>query len=303
MSTEDIPFKKTMEFAYGEPRELAPGVIRLVANNPSPFTFHGTNTYIVGEKDLALIDPGPDDEAHFDAIMKTAAGRPITHILITHTHRDHTDGLPRLHQATGAKVCAHGRKAWSPGSLRNSPSGAEFIDMDFKPDIVMDDGDSVSGTGWSLEALFTPGHAPDHLCFADASRKVLFCGDHVMSWNTSVVAPPEGNMADYMRSLERLLTREETVFMPGHGGRIENPSRMVKAFIVHRRWREQAILDAVRAGHTTIDRIVALVYQGLDPRLVNAASLSVLAHVEHLVERGLVHCDGPPSLDRSLAAV
>jgi glyoxylase-like metal-dependent hydrolase (beta-lactamase superfamily II) len=301
--TADIPFKTTMEFAYGEPRVLAPGVTRLVANNPGPFTFHGTNTYLVGETELALIDPGPADDAHFEAIMKAAAGRPISNILITHSHRDHTDGLERVRQATGARVCARGRSAWSAGKLRHSPSGAEFIDVDFRPDVVLGDGDAVSGPGWSLEALFTPGHAPDHLCFSEPTRKVLFCGDHVMGWNTSVVAPPEGNMADYMRSLERLLKREETVFMPGHGGRIEQPVRMVKAYIVHRRWREQAILEAVRTGHNTIERIVALVYQGIDSRLVNAASLSVLAHVEHLVERGLVRCDGPPSFDRPLAAV
>lgn len=301
--TAEIPFKKTMEFAYGEPRELAPGVLRLVANNPSPFTFHGTNTYLIGSKELALIDPGPEDEAHFEAIMRAAAGRPITHILITHTHRDHTDGLERLRAATGAKICARGRSRHAQGSLKTSPSGAEFIDIEFKPDIVLSDGDAVSGPDWHLEALFTPGHAPDHLCFSDPERNVLFCGDHVMSWNTTVVAPPEGNMSDYMRSLEKLLDRKETVFMPGHGGRIEQPSRMVKAYMVHRRWREQAILDAVRQGHTTIDRIVALVYQGLDARLVKAASLSVLAHVESLVERGLISCDGPPDLDRPLSAV
>jgi glyoxylase-like metal-dependent hydrolase (beta-lactamase superfamily II) len=301
--SEDIPFKKTMDFAYGEPRELVPGVVRLVANNPSPFTFKGTNTYLVGDTSLALIDPGPEEAAHFDAIMKTAAGRPITHIFITHTHRDHTDGLERVQKATGALVCAYGRAAWSPSKLAISPSGAEFIDIDFKPDIVLRDGDVVSGPGWEFEALFTPGHAPDHLCFADKSRGVMFCGDHVMSWNTSVVAPPEGNMADYMASLEKLLAREEAVFMPGHGGRIEQPQRMVKAYIVHRRWREQAILDAIRAGHTTIKQVVAQVYQGLDPRLVNAASLSVLAHVEHLIARGLVQFDGPPSFDQPLAAV
>ena len=299
----DIPFKKTMEFVYGEPKELAPDVLRLVANNPSPFTFHGTNTYLIGTRELALIDPGPADDAHIAAIMKTAGTRPITHIFITHTHRDHTDGLERLQKATGAKVAARGRAAWEAGALRLSPSGAEFIDMDFKPDIVLDDRDVVTGSDWALEAIFTPGHAPDHLSFADASRKVLFCGDHIMSWNTTVVAPPEGNMADYMRSLERLLPREETVFLPGHGGRIEQPTRMVKAYIVHRRWREQAILDAIRSGNTTIAGIVAQVYQGLDPKLINAASLSVLAHVEHLISRDLVSCEGPPSFDRPLAAV
>lgn len=301
--TTDIPFKKTMEFAYGEPHELAPGVVRLVANNPSPFTFHGTNSYLVGTKELALIDPGPEDDAHFEAIMRTAAGRPVTHIFITHTHRDHTDGLERLAAATGAKVCARGRSLRAPGTLETSPSGAEFIDIDFNPDIVMDDGDAISGPDWRLEALFTPGHAPDHLCFAEAKSNVLFCGDHVMSWNTTVVAPPEGSMTEYMRSLEKLLDRPEAVFLPGHGGRIEQPSRMVKAYIVHRRWREQAILDAVRQGHTTIDRIVAAVYQGLDHRLVRAASLSVLAHIESLVHRGLVSCDGPPALDRPVSAV
>lgn len=301
--TAEIAFKKTMEFAYGQPRELAPGVVRLVANNPSPFTFHGTNTYLVGTKELALIDPGPEDDAHFEAIMRAAAGRPITHIFVTHTHRDHTDGLERLRAATGAKVCARGRSRRPPGSLETSPSGAEFIDIDFSPDIVLQDGDVVTGPDWRLEALFTPGHAPDHLCFAEANSNVLFCGDHVMAWNTTVVAPPEGSMTDYMRSLEKLLDRPEAVFMPGHGGRIEQPSRMVKAYIVHRRWREQAILDAVRQGHTTIDRIVAAVYQGLDARLVRAASLSVLAHIESLVERGLVSCDGPPDLDRPVSAV
>lgn len=301
--TAEIPFKKTMTFAYGEPRELSPGVVRLVANNPSPFTFHGTNTYLIGTKELALIDPGPEDEAHFQAIMRTAAGRPITHIFITHTHRDHTDGLERLRAATGAKICARGRARHAPSSLKTSPSGAEFADIEFEPDIVMNDGDVVSGPDWQLEALFTPGHAPDHLCFSEPERNVLFCGDHVMSWNTTVVAPPEGNMSDYMQSLEKLLDRKETVFMPGHGGRIEQPSRMVKAYMVHRRWREQAILDAIRQGHTKIDRIVAVIYEGLDPRLIRAASLSVLAHVESLVERGLVSCDGPPDLDRPLSAV
>ena len=205
-------------------------------------------------------------------------------------------------EVTGAKVCARGRSLRSPGSLKTSPSGAEFIDIDFSPDIVMGDGDAVSGPDWRLEALVTPGHAPDHLCFAEASSNVLFCGDHVMSWNTTVVAPPEGNMTDYMRSLEKLLERKEPVFMPGHGGRIEQPNRMVKAYIVHRRWREQAILDAVRQGHVTIDRIVAAVYQGLDPKLVRAASLSVLAHIESLIDRGLVSCDGPPGLDRPVSA-
>jgi glyoxylase-like metal-dependent hydrolase (beta-lactamase superfamily II) len=299
---DELAFKTTMEFSYGEPRELAPGVLRVVANNPGPFTFKGTNTYLVGTTELAVIDPGPDDPAHIDAIMAAAGPRRVTHILVTHTHRDHTDGLERLRQVTGAKVCGYGRSPLAPKTASTTPSGSEFIDYDFRPDIALRDGDAVSGPGWRLEAVFTPGHAPDHLCFALPQCRVLFCGDHVMAWNTTVVAPPEGNMADYMRSLGRLAARSDEFFMPGHGGRIDQPARWVKAYLLHRQWREQAILDAIRSGHTTIEQIVNLVYCGIDERLRNAASLSVLAHVEHLMARGLVQCEGAPTLDRRFSA-
>ena len=301
----DLTFKKTMEFEYGVPMELAPGVARIVANNPSPFTFKGTNTYLVGTNDLALIDPGPEDPAHFDATMKAIAGRRVSHILITHTHRDHTNGLARILDATGAITCGFGRTALKAGDVRMSPSGSEFVDQDFAPGIVMRHGDKIAGSNWALEAVFTPGHAPDHLCFALSDRRVLFSGDHVMAWNTTVVAPPEGNMADYMASLNVLLARAggDDVYLPGHGGRIENPGRVTKAFIVHRTWREQAILAAIRDGTDTITTIVSRVYQGLDVRLVKAASLSVQAHVEHLISRGLVRCDGPLTFDRHLSAV
>jgi glyoxylase-like metal-dependent hydrolase (beta-lactamase superfamily II) len=303
--TAELTFKKTMVFEYGVPMDLAPGVARIVANNPSPFTFKGTNTYLVGTTDLALIDPGPDDPAHFDATMKAIAGRRVSHVLITHTHRDHTDGLPRILSATGAVTCGFGRTALKPGDLRSSPSGSEFVDQDFAPDIVMRHGAKLSGSDWELEAVFTPGHAPDHLCFALADRRLLFSGDHVMAWNTTVVAPPEGNMADYIASLNVLLERAggDHAYLPGHGGRIESPARVVKAFIVHRTWREQAILGAIREGTNTIRTIVSRVYQGLDERLVKAASLSVQAHVEHLISRGLVRCDGPMTIDQPLSAV
>jgi glyoxylase-like metal-dependent hydrolase (beta-lactamase superfamily II) len=300
---EQLAFKTTMEFAYGQPRELAPGIARVVANNPGPFTFKGTNTYLIGTTDLAVIDPGPDDSAHFDAIMAAVGPRRVTHILITHTHRDHTDGLERLRQATGAKACGYGRAPRAPETVGTSPSGNEFIDRDFRPDIVLRDGDAISANGWRLEAVFTPGHAPDHLCFALAQGRVLFSGDHVMAWNTSVVAPPEGNMADYMRSLVRLAARDDELYMPGHGGRIDQPARWVKAYLLHRHWREQVILDAIKSGHATIEQIVNFVYRGIDDRLINAASLSVLAHVEHLIARGLVQCEGPPSSGRRLSPV
>ena len=296
-----------MEFAYGEPRELAPGVLRLVANNPSPFTFKGTNTYIVGAGEVALIDPGPADAAHLQAILAAIGGRRLSHILITHTHRDHVDGLAALVAATGARTAGFGRRAVAPGTRVTSPSGSEHVDEDFVPDVRLAHGDRLEGDGWAVTALHTPGHAPDHLCFAleypGEPAGVLFSGDHVMGWNTSVVAPPEGSMADYLRALELLGGRRDRVYLPGHGGRVDEPQRLVKAFLLHRRMREQAILDCIRGGASTVTAIVPVIYRDLDPRLVKAASLSVLAHVEHLIARGLVRCDSPLSADRALFAV
>ena len=223
---DDLPFRKEIHFEYGVPSLLAPGVRRIVANNPGPFTYKGTNTYLVGSgPEIALIDPGPEDDAHFSAIMQSVAGARITHVLITHTHRDHTAGLERLIAATDAKTCGFGRTAREREAKRTSPSGGEFVDKDFTPDIRLCDGDRLEAAGVVMTALHTPGHAPDHLCFALEGTGILFSGDHVMSWNTSVVAPPEGNMADYIRALERLLERTDEVYLPGHGGRLPQPQR------------------------------------------------------------------------------
>lgn len=300
-----LTFNTDMAFTYGESQPVAPGVQRLVANNPSVFTHKGTNSYIIGENALVVIDPGPQDAAHHAALLRVIAGRPVSHIVITHTHRDHTDGLADLVTVTGAKVAGYGRTAANPGVLKLSPSGGEFVDADFKPDIVLADRDRLDADGFALEAVFTPGHAPDHLCLAMPGTGVLFSGDHIMGWNTTVVAPPEGDMADYFASLERLLTRgsEDTVYLPGHGGEIKDPQRVVRAYMVHRRWREQAILGAIRDGKSTIDAIVALIYAQLDSRLVKAASLSVQAHVEHLIRQQLVVCDGPVGFASDLRAV
>src|SRR5262245_53439400 len=232
---EGPQFRTTMDFTYGVPRELAPGVVRLVANNPGPFTFKGTNTYLVGSGEaLALIDPGPEDAAHHDAILAAVARRRVSHILITHTHRDHVDGLPALVAATGAMTAGFGRRAAEPGARRTSASGGEYIDQDFAPDTVLAHGDRLAHDGWAFTAVHTPGHAPDHLCFELEGTGVLFSGDHVMGWNTSVIAPPEGNMANYMRSLELLSGRaaRDRVYFPGHGGRVEEPQRLVKAFLL-----------------------------------------------------------------------
>jgi glyoxylase-like metal-dependent hydrolase (beta-lactamase superfamily II) len=301
--TEALPFKTTMTFAYGEPRQLAPGVVRIVANNPNHFTFKGTNTYLIGTDPVALIDPGPDDPAHLAAILRALGGRRLSHILVTHTHHDHVDGLPALIAATAAKTVGYGRKARNPGAKRTSAAGGEYVEADFVPDLAMQGGDRLEGEGWTFEALFTPGHAPDHLCFALMGTDILFSGDHVMGWNTSVVAPPEGNMGAYIRSLELLTERSERTYFPGHGGQVEEPQRLVKAYLLHRRMREHAIRDCIRQGHNTAQAIVPVVYRGLDPKLLNAASLSVLAHVEHLKERGLVAYAAPLSESRVLSAV
>jgi glyoxylase-like metal-dependent hydrolase (beta-lactamase superfamily II) len=296
-------FKTNMSFAYGVAAELHKGVARIVANNPSPLTFKGTNTYLVGTSSLAVIDPGPADATHLAAILDAANGRKITHILSTHAHRDHVDGIAALKAETGALLCAYRRKSADLIPLANTPQGRDFIDLDLMPDIDLGAGDSVSGEGWALTALHTPGHAPDHLCFALEGENVLFSGDHVMAWNTTVVAPPEGCMADYIRSLEVLLERSDAVYFPGHGGRIEEPQRTVKAYLFHRRLREQAILKALKDGAANIRAIVPVIYPDIPARLAMAATLTVLAHVELLVEKGQVSAAGPLSADLPLSAV
>ncbi len=303
---EALRFRTEMEFAYGVPRELRPGVVRIVAENPSPFTYKGTNTYLVGTRELALIDPGPAIAAHTGAIMAAAAGRPITHIFITHTHRDHVDGLPAAITATGARTYGFGPYELVSKVAERDGGGERggHTDRTWQPDVRLADCTSIQGDGWTLTAVHTPGHTPDHLAFALEGTGVLFSGDHVMGWNTSVVAPPEGRMGDYNRSLEKLMAREaDTVYLPGHGGRIEAPQRTAKAYLLHRRMREQAILDAVVAGARGVEAVVAQVYKGLDERLIPAAALSTLAHVEHLAERGLLRFEPPLSTASALSAV
>ncbi len=297
-----LKFNTDMAFTYGVASPMGPGVVRVVANNPGPFTFKGTNTYLVGSTTLAVIDPGPDDDAHRDAILAAAGTRPITHILSTHAHRDHVDGIAKLKAATGALVGAYPRDPEAGHiALQDSPSGKLFVDYDFQPDLALQGGDTIEGKDWALTAIHTPGHAPDHLCFALDGRPLVFSGDHVMAWNTTVIAPPEGRMADYVASLEILLDRRDDVFLPGHGGRIREPQRTVKAYLLHRNWRERSILDALAKGMTTIRQIVPEVYRGLDPRMIPAATLSVQAHVEYLIEKGQVAGDWPLTPDRALS--
>lgn len=299
---DSLKFKTEMAFTYGEPSPMGPGIVRLVAPNPSPLTHKGTNTYLIGSTSLAVIDAGPDSDEHRAAILKAAAGRPITHILSTHAHRDHVDGVAKLKAETGALVAAYARDPEAGRvALENSPSGRYFVDYDFEPDIPLTGGDRIEGADWGLTAIHTPGHAPDHLCFAVDGRRVVFSGDHVMAWNTTVIAPPEGRMADYEASLEILLDRNDDVFLPGHGDRLSEPQRTVRAYLLHRNWREKSVLDALTGGATTIRRIVPQVYRDLAPQLIPAATLSVQAHVEYLIEKGLVASDLPLTPDRDLS--
>jgi glyoxylase-like metal-dependent hydrolase (beta-lactamase superfamily II) len=261
---------------------LAPGLRRLVAPNASAFTYTGTCAYIVGEGEVAILDPGPDDEEHLHRLLAATNGERVAYVVVTHTHRDHSALAGRLAAATGAQLVGARPHVPRPGA----PQGLDAShDLSYAPAQVLSDGESVEFGDHRLTALATPGHAGNHLCFAWGDS--LFSGDHVMAWSTSVVAPPDGVMADYMASLERLREREDAIYWPGHGGPVRDPRRYVRGLITHRRQRETAILARLDAGPATIAEIVEKNYAGLAPRLKGAAALSTLAHLEDLLARGL----------------
>ena len=293
-----LPFSRDFDCDYGVAEWVTPGLRRVVANNPSPFTFKGTNSYIAGTGRVAIIDPGPDDEAHRAALLGELerGGERVSHIFLTHTHKDHFAGLAKLAAITGAEILGFGSDPASRRAIQHDPASELFLEADFVPDRALKGGERVAGADWQLDAVYTPGHAPDHLCFALNDGETLLSGDHVMGWNTTVVAPPEGNMGDYIRSLEVLLKRPETIYFPGHGGRVDQAQRLVKAFIMHRRWREAQILDCLRDGLDTIDLIVPKIYESLPAPLRAAAAYSVLAHLELLAETGRVAADSQPGL-------
>jgi glyoxylase-like metal-dependent hydrolase (beta-lactamase superfamily II) len=269
---------------------VSPMVRRLVAPNPSPFTFNGTCTYIVGQGRVAIVDPGPDDDSHLAALLAAVEGEQIETILITHTHRDHSVGAKKLRAATGARVV--GAAPFAPRG--DGSTGLDSAhDRDYSPDLVLADGERWRGDGYTIEAIATPGHCSNHLCFALLEENTLFSGDHVMGWSTSIVAPPDGSMRGYMDSLDKMRGRPETIYWPGHGGPVVEPQRYLRALIHHRRQREVSILNTLTNGPQTIPALVARIYVGLNPSLTHAAGLSTLAHLEDLSERGMVLSEAP----------
>lgn len=300
-----IPFSKDLTFEYGVAHRVAPKIRRIVAKNPSHFTLYGTGTYIVGEGDVAVIDPGPDDPAHIDAIVAELAGETLTHILVTHTHRDHSPGTRLLQAALGGKSYGFGPhgsgQPESSGKIAPSAEVEEGGDHDFTPDQRLHDGDIIEGAGFTIEAVHTPGHCSNHMCFRLREERVLFCGDHVMGWSTTVVAPPDGDMLAYMRSLRKLLGAGDTLYVPTHGPTIANPDPFVDAYIAHRQDRERQILDCLGRGIGRVFAMVEDMYAEVDPRLHPAAAYSVLAHLIHLVETGRAESDGPPTLETTYA--
>jgi glyoxylase-like metal-dependent hydrolase (beta-lactamase superfamily II) len=295
---DDIPFNKTLELAPDTVDEPVPGVRRVMANNPGPFTFKGTLSYIVGRGKVAIVDPGPDDAAHIGALLDAVRGETVTHIFVTHTHRDHSPAVPAIKAATGATVYAEGpHRAARPLHIGEHNPLDSSGDRDFRPDVQLKDGEVVEGDGWAIEAVTTPGHTANHMAFALKDRGILFAGDHVMGWATSIVAPPDGAMSDYMASLDKLARRGENLYFSGHGPAIPDAKRFVNYYILHRKAREASILHRLGKGAADIPSIVRAIYIGIDPRLTGAAGLSVLAHMEDLVARGLVETDGAPAID------
>jgi len=287
-----IPFVRDFDFAYGRRDQLSPLIQRVIANNPGPFTYSGTATFIVGQASagagVAVIDPGPADEDHLAALLSAVDGRTVSHVLVTHTHRDHSPLAHPFANAVGAPILA----ARPPERQTHASSTLDEEEDDrFQPDTILSGGEMITGDGWTVKAMFTPGHASNHMAFALLDENALFCGDHIMGWSTTVVAPPDGNMSDYMASLDAVIAQDFSALWPTHGPPIIAPSAFLAAYRLHRRDREAQILGRVQAGDADIATMVPILYATVDPRLWPAASLSVRAHLDKLVREGQVRLD------------
>ena len=288
---ESLRFERDFAPPYGVAEGLSPLITRVVCNNPGPFTFTGTASFIVGRKKLAIIDPGPDDPKHLAALTAAIGDRPLTHILITHAHADHSTLAPRLKALTGARIAAFRRESVHATTHKAATVLDAAFDQGFVPDLSLAEGDAIEGPDFRLEAVFTPGHTSDHMAYALPEERALFTGDHVMAWSTSVVAPPDGKMGSYLNSLEKLLRREDEVYWPTHGPPPRDPLALVRGLIGHRRMREGAILARLKEGPKTVSALVAGIYADINPKLHAAAAQTTLAHLEHLIEKMLVEAE------------
>ncbi|WP_309628490.1 MBL fold metallo-hydrolase [Brevundimonas sp.] len=298
-----IPFIRAFDFAYGRRDQVSPLIQRVVCDNPGPFTLTGTGTYIVGRPEdgaaVAVIDPGPMDTTHLQALLAAVEGRTVSHVLVTHTHRDHSPLARPFADRVAAPVLAMRppvRQVHASGTLD------EEEDALFAPDTILSGGERIAGDGWTMTAMATPGHASNHMAFALAEENALFCGDHVMGWSTTVVAPPDGNMSDYMRSLDAVIATGFSTLWPTHGAPVTDPAPFLVAYKAHRLEREAQILARIRAGDRTIAEMVPVLYAAVDQRLWPAASLSVLAHLIKLVDEGRISVNEPPGLGSIYAA-
>ncbi|RZJ32330.1 MAG: MBL fold metallo-hydrolase [Brevundimonas sp.] len=292
-----IPFIRAFDFEYGRVDQVSPLIRRVIADNPGPFTFTGTGTYIIGRDapgaGVAVIDPGPSDEAHLQALLSAVAGQTVSHVLVTHTHRDHAPlARPFAEAVGGAPVLA----ARPPArTIHASATLDEEEDESFAPDVILGGGERIAGDGWTIEAMATPGHASNHMAFILTDENALFCGDHVMGWSTTVVAPPDGDMADYMASLDAVIARGFDTLWPTHGAPVTDPAPFLAAYRAHRLDREAQVLARLSAGDRTIAEMVPVLYAAVDSRLWPAASLSVWAHLIALVRAGLVGAEPEPT--------
>jgi glyoxylase-like metal-dependent hydrolase (beta-lactamase superfamily II) len=295
-----IAFDRNFDAPYERPVRVSARIRRMLAHNPSPFTFKGTSVAFVGEGKIAVIDPGPDDPEHLAALRAALANETVTHILVTHTHRDHSPAARALKQWTGAPTYGFGPHGRGKGEY--SIAVEEGGDRDFVPDVAVSDGEVIAGEGFTFECVHTPGHTSNHICYALREEKALFSGDHVMGWSTSVVAPPDGDMGDYLQSLRKLMARDDAIYWPTHGGPVHDPQALVASYLAHRLEREAQILTALRERVTSIPEIVDRIYLGLDPRLKPAAGLSVFAHLLQLIGEGRAAALGTPGLDARYSA-
>lgn len=292
-----IQFNREVNFEYGEVSELSSRIRRVIARNPSPFTLYGTGTYIIGSGNIAIVDPGPADDRHIGALLEATKGETITHILITHTHMDHSPGCRLLAEVSDAPTYAYGPHG--AGKLEQGITVEEGGDMDFVPDVIVSHGQVIQGEDWSVECVYTPGHTSNHVCYQLREEKTLFSGDHVMGWSTSIVSPPDGDMKNYIQSLELLLARNDAIYWPTHGPAIANPKPYVRAFISHRMERERQILASLEQGVHKIYEMVPTMYTGLSESMYPAAARSVFASMVYMVDRGEVVCDEQLAVDAS----